>query len=482
MTASTLPKSTVEAVLRLASEKKDPTEIAQTVGIHRMQVVTLLAHDSMRTMPGQEPEPSSETSVAFPPDLWNTSSYDVPSEPAATEPEPTTDSSPVARGTEASLLTEAAAGRILVGNDPYDAPIYWEPRDSRRVQNPHLMIMGESGSGKTYAAQCLVAELAQTGIPSIIFDYGQSFESEKLEQPFRESCHPKEHLIGEEGLALNPLNIEGDPKGPNGVATRLADVFDAAFGLGLIQKKALIDAILRAYTDAGVDPASPSTWTAKAPSMLQLRNAIDSLAADKHYPNYKNAAGLSARLTTFFMLAAFRDDAEWSWEDLIGDTSTKVHILQFRGLEGKTQRVLIEVLLWHMFFHLKGRGQNPLRLYCILDEAHHLSFRETSPVTALLREARKFGLGIIFASQQPEDFSPVAYSNSASKLIFQTADATQKVSRFLVSKLRNYQKPDEVQGLISRLEQGQAFFITQNKGYEVSVSDFPTRATFWGIE
>ncbi len=43
-------------------------------------------------------------------------------------------------------------------------------------------------------------------------------------------------------------------------------------------------------------------------------------------------------------------------------------------------------------------------------------------------------------------------------------------------------KSDEVHDLISRLEQGKAFFITQNKGYEVGVSDFPTRATFWGIE
>ena len=53
--------------------------------------------------------------------------------------------------------------------------------------NPHLMIMGESGSGKTYAVQCLVAELAQRKVPSILFDYGQSFELQHLTRRSRSS-------------------------------------------------------------------------------------------------------------------------------------------------------------------------------------------------------------------------------------------------------------------------------------------------------
>lgn len=472
----TLPKTTVDEVYRLAREKRGVIDIANAVGIHRMQVVTLLEHEAMKRTPAV----AEQTSVGTDIDLWQVSADETACSPAPPPTDVSAGASQQAVVQVEAAEPEAAEGSVYIGNNRYDVPVYWLPRDARRVQNPHLMIMGESGSGKTYAAQCLVAELAHSGIPSIIFDYGQSFEADKLEPPFLNFCKPKEHLIGEEGLALNPLAIERDPKGPNGVATRLADVFDAAFGLGMIQKKALIDAILRAYGDAGISADDPGTWTKPAPSMLHLRDAIDALAADRqHYANYKNAAGLSARLTTFFMLASFRNDQTWSWNSLISDPETKVHVLQLRGLEGKTQRVLIEVLLWHMFFHLKSLGQGPLRLFCVLDEAHHLSFRETSPVTQLLREARKFGLGIIFASQQPEDFSPVAYSNSASKLIFQTADPSLKVSKFLVSKLLNYGRPEELRDLISRFEQGDAFFISQNKGHEIRVSSFAERATFW---
>jgi hypothetical protein len=40
-----------------------------------------------------------------------------------------------------------------------------------------------------------------------------------------------------------------------------------------------------------------------------------------------------------------------------------------------------------------------------------------SPVEKLLREGRKFGLGLILASQQPEDLSPVAFANTATKIV-----------------------------------------------------------------
>jgi hypothetical protein len=183
---------------------------------------------------------------------------------------------------------------------------------------------------------------------------------------------------------------------------------------------------------------------------------------------------------TFFMLSSFRSDGEtWSWDALLNDAKHKVHILQFRGLEGKTQRVLVELLLWHLFFYLKSHGQSGLRLYAVLDEAHHLSFRESGPVDSLLREARKFGLGLVFASQQPEDFSPAAYSNSASKLIFQTTDPTLRVSKFLAAKCANYTAPEEISQIISVLRQGEAFFITKNRGYVIKLADFKKRATLW---
>jgi DNA phosphorothioation-dependent restriction protein DptH len=439
-----------------------------------MEVAAILAHERRRSHAGDRPlelesvmTDRSERAGAET-DLWLSGS----TEPGFAKN----------RATQTAVIesSDEKLSGIYVGDDvDLDTPATWEPMNGQRVQNPHLMIMGESGSGKTYAAQCLVAELAHAGIPSIIFDYGQSFELDAVDPAFRTYCDPKEYALGEKGLALNPLEISPqDSRGPNQVATRLADVFDATFQLGDIQRKVLVDATINVYRQAGIVAEKPKTWSKEPPNIRSLQHAIDELALNKQYPSHRNAAGLGARLTNFFMLATFRDE-KWSWDDLIDDPARRVNVLQFRGLEGKTQRVLVEMLLWHLFFHLKAHGQNTLRVFCILDEAHHLSFRENGPTNSLLREARKFGLGIIFASQQPEDFSPVAYSNSASKLIFQTSDPKLKVSKFLAGKAENFEKPEEIRDAIGTLDRGDALFITKNRGHVIRIADFPKRSTLW---
>jgi DNA phosphorothioation-dependent restriction protein DptH len=454
----------VNDILRLSTDH-DAAAIAHALNLRRLEVAAILAHQKLQATSTSVPTAdSAETKPSL--DFWNES-----------EPAPVPQSELAERNVE---VEEPSTGIYLGEDSEFETRAFWNPADAQEVQNPHLMIMGESGSGKTYAAQCLVAELAQSGMPSIIFDYGQSFEIDKLDPTFVKYCQPKEHLLGEVGLGLNPLQIfPQDARGPNTVATRLADVFDAAFRLGDIQKKVFIDAVLRAYGKAGIVAQDSKTWSHPAPSLSVVNETIEDLAADRQgYPSYRNAAGLGARLTTFFMLVALKDE-QWSWDALTTDQTNPVHVLQFRGLEGKTRRVLVELLLWHMFFHFKSHGQNALRVFCVLDEAHHLSFRENGPIDALLREARKFGLGIMFASQQPQDFSPVAYSNTASKLIFQTSDPDLKVSKFLASKSMNFDGPEEIHDIIASLQQGHAFFITRNRGHNIRISDFSKRATQW---
>ena len=464
MGAEKLSSELVEEILRLSREEIDPQTIAQRLDLRRLEVAAILAHQKLRHGPAISPQ-TERLGESAAKDLWSTSRTEQGSTNSATQLE---------------ARPEEPQNGIYIGEEEdVETPAFWDPADAHQVQNPHLMIMGESGSGKTYAAQCLVAELAHAAVPSIIFDYGQSFEADKFDRTFLKYCDPQEHRIGEDGLALNPFEIfTQDTRGPNTVATRLADVFDAAYRLGDIQRKVFIEAVLQTYRNAGIIAQDKKTWLSPPPNLTSLNETIEALAADRQNPNYRNAASLGARLTSFFMLVALRDE-KWSWEKMINDGPKRVHILQFRGLEGKTRRVLVELLLWHMFFYLKSLGQHPLRVYCILDEAHHLSFRESGPLESILREARKFGLGLIFASQQPQDFSPVAYSNTASKLIFQTADPDLKVSKFLASKSMNHDNPDEIHDLIASLERGHAFFITKNRGHTVSVAGFAKRATQW---
>jgi DNA phosphorothioation-dependent restriction protein DptH len=482
-----ISRSVAEEVLRLHDSELDPSEIALKLDLKKMQVCAIIAHRSLES----ESETNAFGEVKDLIDDENGSSDSVELRRStlvqdySAGVEPLSEEVPLdEEGSKIDGDGEKDSG-VFVGEDKeYGDPLYWCPQDSTVVPNPHLMIIGESGSGKTYALQCLMAELKQREMPSIVFDYGQGFEIQSLDETFRKYTNPQEYLLGEEGISLNPLQIfANDIHGPKSVATRVSDIFDSVYQLGAIQRKVLIEAILRVFERSGITAEVKSSWIKPAPSVTSLQEVLDELASDKEYPNAKNAVGIAARLTTFFMLSSFHvGESGWSWETLINDSEHRVHILQFRGLEGKTQRVLVEVLLWHLFFYLKSHGQGQLRLYCILDEAHHLSFREGGPIDLLLREARKFGVGIIFASQQPEDFSPSAFSNSASKLVFQTTDTNMKVARFLAAKCTNYDSPERIHELIAVLPRGEAFFITQNRGYEVQIADLRKRSTLWSNE
>jgi hypothetical protein len=231
-----LPESVAQLIYELGAQQKEPGEIAQILNLKKVQVSTVLAHRKLQQAKSAEMarEEIPEQAVAVASDT------------------PRTDETAAARDGYEEVTEELAEEEtqtdegIYVGDDGDHDPMYWEPMNPQSVQNPHLMIMGESGSGKTYAAQCLVAELAQRDIPAVLFDYGQSFEIQHLEKPFIDFTGIKEYLIGEEGLPLNPLQISPkDVHGPKSVATRISDVFDAAYHLGDIQRKVMIDAIRR---------------------------------------------------------------------------------------------------------------------------------------------------------------------------------------------------------------------------------------------
>src|SRR6266571_6745986 len=163
-------------ILRLHGHGLQPADIATQLGLKKMQVASLVAHHTI-SKAVVEPDIDEEYT-----------------EPIAV----TEESSTIDRAEDLDVTDETVTG-IYVGDDrEYGDVQQWVPWESREVQNPHLMIIGESGSGKTYAAQCLVAELARHRIPSVIFDYGQSFELENLEGEFFEFVRPREHLIGEE--------------------------------------------------------------------------------------------------------------------------------------------------------------------------------------------------------------------------------------------------------------------------------------------
>lgn len=366
---------------------------------------------------------------------------------------------------------------VLVGQDSRRrTPVAWHPGPEEGNANPHLLIVGESGYGKTYAIQCLLAELANAGTSSIVFDYAQGFVGASLHTTFVRAARPRELHASSRGININPLRISpADVNGPVNAAVRVSDTFARIYHIGIQQHSLLRDTILSAYESAGIARDRPRTWELSPPTLADVFATISEYAEDKEHPTFRLAQSLRSHLSSFFIFNTFRRSGEeLSWEAM-SDGVPRCYILQLHGLEDKTEKAVTEFLLWDLYAYLRSTGPRGLRLFCVLDEAHKLSFAQSSPVDKLLREARKFGLGLILASQQPEDFSQVAHANTATKLIFHTSDRRAVLAKSLAAASADLGRPEEVVSLIGRLPRGQALYVQQGQAQVVEITSFEER-------
>jgi DNA phosphorothioation-dependent restriction protein DptH len=367
---------------------------------------------------------------------------------------------------------------ILVGEDIKSRlPIGWNPASDTGSPNPHMMIVGESGSGKTYAVQCLVAELIQNGMSAVIFDYAQGFVENALPHSFVRTVRPREILASTRGLNVNPMRIAPtDANGPVNAAVRVSDTFARIYRIGVQQHSLLRDVILDTFQRVGISRDRPRSWQLTPPTLADVHSMLVDYSEDKENSASRIAYTLRSHLSSFFVFDTFRRDGEiLAWETLFKGFP-QCHVVQLDGLEDKTEKVVTEFLLWDLFNYVRSVGPQELRAFCVLDEAHKLSFAENSPVDKLLREARKFGLGLMLASQQPEDFSAVAHANTAAKLIFHTTDRRALLTKPLAQRFPSLGKPDQVASLVGQLQRGRALYYHQSQFHVVNITSFDDRA------
>lgn len=452
-----LTSSQRDKVRSLLREGVDRGAIALAVGATPGQVAAVAAHLTMRT-------------------------YDRPSKAAPRlRPSNRTNKTNMR---EPRLRSHNRAGAIFIGSEvDTNEPAYWTPIPDHGTANPHLLIVGESGSGKTYATQCICAELVQKNIPTIVFDFGQGFTLDATPAPFVRYARPLELDASRDGININPLQIfPSDVHGPINVAQRVADTFARVYPtIGVQQHAALRDAILQTFRESGVDPRIKRTWSSKTPRFGELKSVLEDLASTKDSLSRRYASSVASHISTVFVFNTFRANGiniDWS---AILNSDARTYIIQLKGLEHLLERVVTELLLWSLVGFLESLGPGPLRCMVLLDEAHRLSFAANSPVEKLLREGRKFGVGVVLASQQPEDFSVVAFTNTATKLIFNVLDSRGTVTRQVARKAGSDTDVLKLLRRVQNLPRGTACLVTQDSAAIVQVASFQQRESTWSL-
>ena len=342
-----------------------------------------------------------------------------------------------------------------------------------------MVVCGASGFGKTYLLTSLIAELTQRGLPALVFDFGQGFSESELPPEVSSHVRFQQVDVNRRGVAINPLALfESDVRGPVNAAQRVADTFQRVYPkLGIQQHAQIRDAVLDCFDDVGIRRKEPSTWSRPAPAFSKLRTALDLRAEDPDNPGRRAAGMAAAHVSTLFVFEIFtRRGVALDWTAYLREGAP--WIIQLAGLEHSVASATAEFLLWNFLGFIEAGGPGRLRSYVVLDEAHRLAIAHTSPVERLLREGRKFGVGLLLASQQPQDFDELVFNNSATQVVFQVDDSTGRLARRLSRKASN-NDTRKVAKLVGCAKRGRAYVVSHGVGASVDILPLESRAARW---
>ena len=308
---------------------------------------------------------------------------------------------------------DRARPRVLLGRSVSDGEELWfDPlRPGEELPNSHVLITGESGSGKTQTIQVLGAGLMRQGVSPLVLDFKSDYDGAWARDQGLSVIDP---MRGDR-LPFNPLAPAPDPQTGEANGLRqvhlVADLLRRVWGLGDQQSFRIREATKAAYAAAGVPAGSfPAEGQRRYPTFEDVRQHLDPEDT------------LLGRLSPLFDLDPFRPDADGKQLAEMLERGTVVRLSPLPGSEAKAS--IAELLLLALYDHLARQGHaRTLRWLLVMDEGWRLS---TCPyLEPLLREGRAFGLGAIIATQFPRDLALEIKGCAATQLYFSQTQLDQ---------------------------------------------------------
>jgi len=346
--------------------------------------------------------------------------------------------------------------RVILGsNVDNGTAVFFDPvtMTPKKLANQHVLIVGKSGAGKSQTTSTLLYELSKERIPFLILDFQGEYISSVLTNSKGNSfveVTGSTILDPSYGMDINPLelSVDGNTRQKIGYMSnvyQVSSILKQIFGLGDIQHPILKDAIKRAYQEKGFSVSDRSTWINEPPRFQDIWEILEFMEQNEG----ANVRNLKYRIEPLFENNIFvSGEGSVSITDILNKNSiidlSKLHTPE---LMKSVARFVLQAIYNRM---LADGPSKSIKLYVVIDEAHKLSYDQT--LTDLIREARKYGVGFILASQSVRDFATVVFENMGTKIALQLegedakcmADnlgATDKTSKDAVLSMLPAQKP-----------------------------------------
>jgi len=305
--------------------------------------------------------------------------------------------------------------------------------------DPHLVIAGLPGMGKTTCLLNLCRQMLDADIRPIIFSYHQDIDKGL------ESLVDSVRFVDFNGLGFNPLKVIDcqSRMAYLDVAGALRDIFMAIYPeLGDIQGERIRKAIKESFVENGWNDPNANLTALTEPPFARFVEILRS--------NPKPDRGLKMLLARLEELAdyGFFELAE-SCQDLWESnqpTIIRIHCTQNDNL----QKAFASLVFYGLYKDMFRRGtRDRITHALVFDEAHRAARLRLIPTMA--KECRKYGISLVLASQEAKDFNISLFSAIANYLVLRLNEADAK------ALMRNVATSDQERTLADKIKQMEQF-------------------------
>lgn len=291
---------------------------------------------------------------------------------------------------------------IYLGRTRYlGTPVFWDPK---KLINPHIAIVGITGSGKSYLVKSFLTRASMIwDTNAIILDWVGEYVK------WVEQAGGKVIRLGKE--KLNILELAGLQKRER--IQQIVSALDILLGLKHYhnERDEIEEALEETYERI------------KRPTLSDVVKILEN-------KKQKKAGRLLKRFTVegsdFFAGKSTIDIKKLTNNGLVCIDLHALPTEEIRSLAGLTLLQYIKEIMRKT----KVSDDKGIKLFVVLDEAWKIAQEETSDVITIVREGRKYNFALIVATQNPTDMHKTIFSNVG----------TMFVLRLVLREFRDYVK------------------------------------------
>ncbi len=314
--------------------------------------------------------------------------------------------------------------------------------------NPHIVIAGMSGFGKSSLFKHVIVDLACAHVPCIVFDAHNEHES--LMRALNGTVHDARYS------GINPMELAGAT-----VAERIAELtrmFKGVYSLGYIQATKLSQCLWYVYRKAGAADRLATTLD-RVPTIKDLLRELNVFIG--------NAKGIGEKNTLLHLYdrLSLLDSAAFSHSVDMHALSSGVCSFSLAGMKSKeTQVIYIGELLRRLYQQMHSNPKERGISMCIaIDEVQFLtdgSDASGAVIRSLIEEGRKYGVGIIIVTHAASGLSRQIVANASAFVAFYAREPSEAGYVAKVLAGGNTQRTYEVMERLRALKQHEAIMIS----------------------